>query len=279
MLQLPPRPAICPPPGLLTPDEARRAMPLIYTSFQGGGGAPPEPPPSGPFSPADLFASGEIGVWIDPSDDATCFQDVAMETPAGNGDPVRVILDKSGNAKHLTASSDAERPTRVEAGGVWYLDATTHSLDAIAFSSTLAQPLYYCFGFKVPGSVAQADVLFGSVTGGRVEFQHVNGRWAMNAGATAGTLINFELSDTDPHVGFSIFDASDPYLAIDGVEQTVSSGALGTDGLSRLRLFDYSGGNRPWAGRLYGLVMSNTSFVSHQADIEQWMAAKTGIAF
>jgi len=49
-----------------------------------------------PFSPLDLFASGEQGVWYDPSDLSTMFQDSAGTTPVtADGQPVGLILDKS----------------------------------------------------------------------------------------------------------------------------------------------------------------------------------------
>jgi len=49
-----------------------------------------------PFSPASLFSSGEQGVWYDPSDMSTMFQDAAGTTPVtAVGQPVGLILDKS----------------------------------------------------------------------------------------------------------------------------------------------------------------------------------------
>jgi len=47
------------------------------------------------FSPSSLFANDEAGAWYDPSDLSTLFQDTAGTTPAGVGDPVGLILDKS----------------------------------------------------------------------------------------------------------------------------------------------------------------------------------------
>jgi hypothetical protein len=53
----------------------------------------------GEFSPAVLFASGEQGVWYDASDLTTMFQDAAGTTPVTAVEqPVRVMLDKSGNS-------------------------------------------------------------------------------------------------------------------------------------------------------------------------------------
>jgi hypothetical protein len=55
------------------------------------------------FNPASLFANGEEGAWYDPSDLTTLYQDTKGQTPAGIGDPVGLMLDKS---KGLTLGSE-----------------------------------------------------------------------------------------------------------------------------------------------------------------------------
>jgi hypothetical protein len=48
------------------------------------------------FTPLDLFQNGEQGVWYDPSDLTTLFQDSVGTTPVtADGDPVGLMLDKS----------------------------------------------------------------------------------------------------------------------------------------------------------------------------------------
>lgn len=48
------------------------------------------------FSPARLFAAGEPGLWLDPSDLTTLFQDSLGKTPVtADGQPVGLVLDKS----------------------------------------------------------------------------------------------------------------------------------------------------------------------------------------
>lgn len=50
----------------------------------------------GEYSPIALFKSGEQGVWYDPSDHDTLYQDAAGTTPVTSpGDPVGLMLDKS----------------------------------------------------------------------------------------------------------------------------------------------------------------------------------------
>ena len=70
----------------------------------GGGGAA--------FSPAELFASGEPGVWLDPSDMSTLFQDSAGTVPVtGAGQPLGRVADKSGNGHHQIQATGASKPT------------------------------------------------------------------------------------------------------------------------------------------------------------------------
>lgn len=61
--------------------------------------------------PRRLFSNGEQGVWYDPSDLSTLFQDDAGTTPViSDGDPVGLMLDKSGNGNHASQSVSAYRP-------------------------------------------------------------------------------------------------------------------------------------------------------------------------
>ncbi len=63
------------------------------------------------FTPLDLFRAGEQGVWYDPSDFSTMFQDSAGTTPVTAVEqPVGKILDKSGRGNHATQSTSASRP-------------------------------------------------------------------------------------------------------------------------------------------------------------------------
>ena len=58
-----------------------------------------------------LFAGGKQGVWYDPSDKSTLFQDVAGTIPVTkDGDPVALMRDKSGNGNHATQTVSAARP-------------------------------------------------------------------------------------------------------------------------------------------------------------------------
>lgn len=63
------------------------------------------------FSVPMLFAAGEQGVWYDPSDLSTLFQDSAGTVPVTAVEqPVGKMLDKSGRGNHATQATSIKRP-------------------------------------------------------------------------------------------------------------------------------------------------------------------------
>ncbi len=95
----------------------------------------------GSFSPRMLFAKGEGGVWYDPSDRASMFQDSAGTLPAVVDGPVGRINDKSGRGNHATQGVAGSRPTlRSEGGGRLYLEFDGVDDDLISSAFPIAQP-------------------------------------------------------------------------------------------------------------------------------------------
>ena len=77
----------------------------------------------GPSFPRSLFSAGEQGIWLDPSDFSTLFQDAAGTTPVtAQGQPVGLALDKSGRGNHATQTTAESRPTlQQDSNGLYYL--------------------------------------------------------------------------------------------------------------------------------------------------------------
>ena len=64
------------------------------------------------FLPSDLFLSGEKGVWYDPNDITTLFQDNDGLVPVtANGQTVAIMKDKSGNGVDAIQTVASKRPT------------------------------------------------------------------------------------------------------------------------------------------------------------------------
>jgi hypothetical protein len=100
--------------------------------------------------PAALFPAGHDGLWLDPSDLSTMFQDVAGTMPVTSpGDPVRLLQDKSGNGNDVVAPSDAARPVYQEADGLHWLefDGVDDEL-ATVMPLPFATEIFNCTAFR-----------------------------------------------------------------------------------------------------------------------------------
>jgi hypothetical protein len=113
--------------------------------------------------PTVLFAAGEQGVWYDPSDMSTLFQDSAGTTPVTAVEqPVGRMLDKSGRGNHATQAADAARPVlsaRVN------LLTKTQELDDAAWTAT---DLTATDGAADPNGGSTADTLEATGANGTV---------------------------------------------------------------------------------------------------------------
>ena len=102
------------------------------------------------WSPNQLFDGGLQGAWYDPSDVASLFQDTAGTVPVTtDGDPVALIMDKSGNGNHAMQTDLSRRPTWRQGGGLSWLefDGTDDRLRISAY--TYAQStLTICAGIE-----------------------------------------------------------------------------------------------------------------------------------
>lgn len=67
--------------------------------------------PVNSWTPAALFANGELGAWYDPQDRSTVFKDVAGTILAmAEGDSIALVTDKSGNGFNAGRINTAQRP-------------------------------------------------------------------------------------------------------------------------------------------------------------------------
>lgn len=112
-----------------------------------------------------LFAANEPGVWYDPSDLSTLFQDSAGTTPVTAVEqPVGLMLDKSGNCNHATQPTATSRPV---------LSARVNLLTNTVFSGAVAgtpgvAPTGWSFN-SIGGKIVSAN-------GGVITFSATNAR-------------------------------------------------------------------------------------------------------
>ena len=139
------------------------------------------------FDPLVLFTGGKQGVWYDPSDLSTLFQDVAGTVPVTTNDnPVGKILDKSGNNNHATQTVSAARP-------LYKTEPSRLLLDKVDDSIVINFPKRIVGSMTIATTTGTAtygvDIPQGNLTLGKVYFPSNN---------IVGLVINeVELSEND----------------------------------------------------------------------------------
>ena len=270
--------------------------PIILRSGSGGGGGGPP----AAFGPADLFLSSEKGVWFDPSDFSTMFQDAAGTTPVtAAGQPIGKILDKSGNLAHATQSTASYRPILQQDGGgryYIYFDGVDDGLStpSIDLSGTSNVSLFVG-ARKLSDALIQLPVEFGP------NAQSTNGTFSIMAPRWAGTeswstRVRGSALNSRQHLTYAApitnvlaigmtTIASDSDAAetcrintIDNVGTSLDT-AVSTGNFSsqQLHIGYRFGGTLNFNGWIYSLILrGSVSSPTEIADAESWVNTKTG---
>jgi hypothetical protein len=195
------------------------------------------------FNPLSLFAAGEKGVWFDPTDISTLFQDSAGTIPVTTvGQKVGKILDKSGNGNHATQSSAALQPTyQIDNEGNpnltfsgSYTQLVTRPIDFTATAQMMVG-----VGLNVVGSASAAVALeLGS------DVNSVNGSFLIGAPSSVSDH-SLYIRGTAPTIRAAVnnvSDGDDIILGLFDISQTVSGSQL----IPRLNRVQLSGSNITW---------------------------------
>lgn len=250
-----------------------------------------------PFAPESLFAASEVGVWYDPSDFSTMFQDAAGTTPVtAAGDPVGYIADKSGNAKHATQSTSASRPTLQQtAGGLWYLDfdgiddsLATSSID---FTGTDKMTVFAGVTRDTDATAGMLLELSATVASNAGSFyltapENTTVRYASLARGSAAVTAGHRADITSGTAPDTAVVTATHDIAGD-LSKIRRNGVAGTDGTTDkgtgnfgnypLYLGRRAGSTIPFNGRLFSLIVRGAATDSSTINsAESWVNAKTG---
>ena len=183
-----------------------------------------------PITPYTLFAYGAQGIFLDPSNFSTLFQDAAGTIPVTKlGQSVGKILDLSGRGNHVVQATAASQ---------WTIQARNNQLVSTAAGLTqsvtlLATP--YTLSFKGTGTVT----LSGASTAGPLVGTGVSDRVSLTFTPTAGS-VTFTLSGTitEEQLEYgstattyqAVVSATDytdiglsPYLELDGTDDSAAT--------------------------------------------------------
>lgn len=241
------------------------------------------------WSPLALFSSGEQGVWYDPSDMSTMWQDSAGTTPVTAADqPVGKMLDKSGNGNHWTQPTAGKRLVLKTDGTLWWLQVDgvddfglTGSIDftgtdkmsvwagVTKTASTAAMVVendgnysvdgsYYIVAPDAPGTYSFLSKLSGSVSPSQ-----------------ASTVSGYPEPDTS--VLTCTANGTNGQLYVNGIAGPLSTSmGVGNFGNHGLYLFSRSGTGIFFSGRLYSLIIRGAETADLSAATA-YTASKTGV--
>lgn len=258
--------------------------------WSGGGPAP--------WSPAALFAAGEKGLWLDPSDSATVFQDSAGTIPAAIGDPVGLILDKSGNSRHAMQTTTTKRPILMQESGrtFLYFDGVDDCLVSAALSFGVTSKASGVFGVRrdwnSAGILAELTENAGTNGGsffvyapGSVSNQFRTGLYLAIPSRVTATAAAFPKTDI---LSVSLDktgadSAGQIAMRVNGVVDSVANvagadtSAGGQFVTASLYIGQRGATTLPFKGRVYGMLMRGAATSSENfALAEAWMNSKTG---
>ncbi len=258
------------------------------------------------WSPVSLFASGEQGIILDPSNLATLSQDDAGATPVtADSDPVGRILDLSPNGNHITQSTSGSRPTYKTSGGkhwltadrvddflasasfAWGSDKVTLILGfqfsnnavqmIVAFGSTAAEN--NSWDFSCPPSSARGPTIFRRGDSGSSGNYGNDDGWADQGSAPKDWVTTFEVD-----MAGTTQATENPVVRVNGAAPTtIASGGTadqaGNFGTKSFNLFRRPSGTPLYGNQpVYGLIAINRLLsLPETIQAEIWMATRAGV--
>ena len=247
------------------------------------------------FSPLSLFANGEQGVWYDPSDLSTLFQDSAGTIPVTAVEqPVGCMMDKCGRGNHATQSTgSARRILRVDANGKYYLAHTGSStwMQTGIINLTGTDKISVFAGLRKysdTGSIfceLSADL---NSNPGSFFIETANKYNSMSRGTTASAV--GQVASTPVFSGADLAVLSSTHNISGDLSTIRRNGSSGSNGVTDkgsgnfgnypMYLFRRAGSLFQFTGDFYGLIFRGAmSDATQITNSERWLAAKTGVTF
>lgn len=256
-------------------------------------------PNSAGFDPLSLFAAGEQGVWYDPSDFSTLFQDAAGTIPVtAAGQPVGLMRDKSGRGNHATQATATSRPILQTESGRWYLafDGVDDGMATAAINLTTTDKTTVWVGIHKPSDVTSGvaveftassssnDGSFSIIAPGAAGVGNYTFRTrgtttvvSSNQAGYAAPITNV-ISLRFNNAGTGGGEGASVSPRINGVLLTGTSAVSpGNYANAPLYIGRRGGTTAPFTGRIYSLIVRGAASTTQQiTDTENYVNSKTG---
>lgn len=224
---------------------------------------------------ATLFSGGRAGVWYDPSDLSSMWQDSAGTTPAAVDSPVGKINDKSGNGYHATQATAAARPMLRSAAGLYWLEfdgvddrlTTTFTANNPADRISALRSIAWVSGDYIYDSAgASSDRMALVATPSDPTYKIANPTVGPGVGLTTGT--NFVATERFDGVNSRAARNNDAYATADA----------GTGNATGLSMGGWGSAGFYANFRLYGVFMRTGGTLLTDAEVSQVRAVMAGKA-
>ena len=239
----------------------------------------------GGLNPLSLFAGGLKGVWYDPSDLATVWQDSGRTTPGVVGQPVGCIDDKSGNGYNAIQATAGSRPILRNSGTLYWLEfdgvddflASNATVDLTASNEVSA-----FIGLRKTSDATTQVVLENTTAAGSFRVYVPTGltNYIYGAGGTTPIDVNatgLAAPNTAVISGQTKISTPISTIRVNGVQRATTGTPLGTGNMGNYTLYlgRRNGTTLPFAGNVYGVIVVG-SLVASPTATETWLNGKTG---
>lgn len=203
------------------------------------------------------------------------FQDAAGTTPAGDTNPVALWRDRSGNARHLTQVTAANRPTLQLSGGQWRLmtDGVNDSLGVTGLS--LPEPFTVAARFSTTTAAQTKDVWGGA--GAESRLRNETGQLHSFAGTTVYNGAAFTMPTDGTKVSFTIrWNGVNTKLRKDASADVTALAAASVTSLTQFYVGNRGDTTLPWAGFHYEyLIYSRVLTDAELTTLHSYLAGRT----
>lgn len=244
------------------------------------------------WSIARLFANGEQGAWYDPSDLSTLFQDSAGTTPVtAHGQPVGLMLDKSGRGNHAIQATPASRPLFQDVGGLRYLkfDGVDDFLSTASINFTGTDKVSLFAGVRklsdaATGSLIETSTAFSGfpgsfqvrAPGGDISQSYYLG--SNNSGSIVAGIASGYLAPRSDVITGRLVAGGTSSIRVSGLAAVTFSTSAGNYGNYPIYIGRRGGTSLPFNGNLYGLIIRGAlTDDANTGKVEKLLAGKTGV--
>ena len=227
------------------------------------------------FTVYDLFAGGKQGVWYDPSDKSTLFQDIAGTVPVTkDGDPVALMRDKSGNGNHAVQTVSTARAVYKTDGILHWLafDGVDDYFEVKPFAAAMQQPYSFVAGVQRMVTASSASLVDSAVADTRFAITDIGITNYVSAGITAQNAL--PAASGVKHV-LTVF--------VSGIDSKMQSGKgaivtanIGNNPINNILIATRDKNSRFSKNNLYGMLFVKGAIVE-QGQVQDYLASKSGV--